>query len=165
MSYFLRHHPEDGGLDPDTHGFVCIGALAEACDVERPQVLEVVDRDSKGRFEVSEDGERIRAVYGHSYDLKAPGERCEPPETLYHGTPRRSVDAILREGLRPMNRQMVHLSATVQDAREVGRRRDRTPAVLEIDASGASDAGVQFRRAGEVYLARRIPPEFIRRRE
>jgi putative RNA 2'-phosphotransferase len=161
MSYLLRHHPEDGGVGPDERGFVPIDALAEAVGATRQQILEVAERDPKGRFEISEDGEMIRAAYGHSFDLEQPGELCEPPATLYHGTPRRSVDSILREGLRPMGRQMVHLSATVEDARTVGLRRDEHPIVLAIDAAGAAEAGVCFYHAGEVYLADRIPPEFI----
>ncbi len=159
MSYLLRHHPEDGGLEPDALGFVSLEALADALSVDRETVLAVVERDPRGRFEVV--GETIRAVYGHSFEVANPGEPCEPPPVLYHGTPRRSVDAILREGLRPMGRQMVHLSRTVEDAREVGRRRDAKPVVLAIDAAGATEAGILFRRAGEVYLCERIPPEFI----
>ena len=159
MSYLLRHRPEDGGMEPDGHGFVPLEALAKAVDAGREQVLEVVERDPKGRFEV--EGGMIRAAYGHSYDVADSGEVCEPPEVLYHGTPRRSVDAIMREGLRPMGRQMVHLSATVAEAREVGRRRDAKPVVLVIDAAGASAAGLTFRRAGRVYVAPRIPPGFI----
>lgn len=159
MSYFLRHHPEEAGLEPDAHGFVPLGALARACAATPERVREVARRDPKGRFEVQ--AHSIRAVYGHSYEVLPPGEPCVPPDTLYHGTPRRSVPAILREGLRPMDRQMVHLSPTVEQAREVGRRRDAKPAVLVVDAEGASRAGIDFRRAGEVYLAEYIPPEFI----
>jgi putative RNA 2'-phosphotransferase len=161
MSYLLRHHPEDGGLQPDAHGFVALDALAEALKVPAETVLQVVERDPKGRFEVA-DG-MIRAVYGHSYEVEDPGEPCEPPDVLYHGTPRRSVDAILREGLRPMGRQMVHLSGTVAEAREVGRRRDSRPVVLVIDAKGAAEAGIRFRRAGEVYLCAHVPAVFVRR--
>lgn len=159
MSYVLRHHPEDSGHVPDMGGFLPIEALAEAVGATPDQVAEVVEHDPKGRFEVS--GGMIRAVYGHSFEVEEPGEACAPPERLYHGTPRRSVDAILREGLKPMTRQMVHLSATVEDAREVGRRRNHNPVVLVIEAARAADAGVCFRRAGAVYLTHHVPPEFI----
>lgn len=148
-------------MAPDSRGFVSLESLAGACGAASEQVHEVVERDPKGRFEISEDGEMIRAAYGHSFDLEQPGVPCEPPATLYHGTPRRSVDAILREGLRPMGRQMVHLSATVEDARNVGLRRDEHPVVLAIDAAAAAEADVCFYHAGEVYLAERVPPEFI----
>lgn len=159
MSYILRHHPEDGGMTPDARGFVPLDALEDAVGATREQVLEVVERDPKGRFEV--EAGMIRAVYGHSFEVEEPGEPCEPPEALYHGTARRSVDAIMREGLRPMSRQMVHLSATVQDAREVGRRRDPKPVVLTIDTARAGESGISFRRAGEVYLCAGVPPQCI----
>ncbi|MGM0494549.1 MAG: RNA 2'-phosphotransferase, partial [Armatimonadota bacterium] len=54
-----------------------------------------------------------------------------------------------------------HLSATVEDARNVGLRRDEHPVVLAIDAAAAAEAHVCFYHAGEVYLAERVPPEFI----
>lgn len=162
MSYFLRHHPEDAGLAPDERGFVPLADLACAVGADQGTVPEVVARDPQGRFEI--DGGSIRATYGHSIEVREIGRPVEPPEVLYHGTPRRRVETILREGLRPMGRQMVHLSETAEQARRVGRRRDPKPAVLRIGARRAARAGVQFRRAGSVYLAGHIPPEFIERR-
>ncbi len=159
MSYFLRHHPEDAGLEPDAHGFVRLEGLAEAVGAKRSEVEEVAARDEKGRYEIA--GEMIRATYGHSIPVEPPDEVCEPPEVLYHGTPRRSVQAILREGLRPMGRRMVHLSGSVPQAREVGRRRDSRPVVLIVDAKAAAEGGIRFWRAGEVYLCAGVPPEFI----
>ncbi|MGC9319148.1 MAG: RNA 2'-phosphotransferase [Armatimonadota bacterium] len=161
MSYFLRHHPEDGGLTPDARGFVPLAGLVGAVGADEEMVREVVACDAQGRFEIA--GDRIRATYGHSIEVNQVGQAVEPPDVLYHGTPRRRVKDILRDGLRPMGRQMVHLSETVAQARRVGRRRDPKPAILRIDARRAAEAGVQFRRAGSVYVARQVPPEFIRR--
>lgn len=159
MSYLLRHNPAAGNLRLDERGCVDLGELAEALGVPEEAVREVVARDPKGRFVIERNA--IRATYGHSIDVEAPGEAVQPPAVLYHGTPRRAVEAILREGLRPMGRQMVHLSVTRQEARVVGRRRDTEPAILRIDARAAHDAGIEFRRSGSVYLAPRVPPEFI----
>ncbi len=159
MSYLLRHHPEAEQLAPDERGFVPLGALADALDVRIEELLEVAGRDPRGRFEIM--GEMIRAAYGHSYPVDEAGKICDPPPVLYHGTPRDKVETILREGLKAMGRQMVHMSATAEDARNVGRRRDPEPVVLRVDAAGASEAGICFRRAGRVYLAEHIPPQFL----
>ncbi|MFO7948290.1 MAG: RNA 2'-phosphotransferase [Armatimonadota bacterium] len=164
MSYLLRHHPEKGDLQPDPEGYVPLDDLVEALhslgrDATAGDVREVVQQDPKGRYEIR--GDMIRATYGHSFDIAESGEECVPPDTLYHGTPRRSVEAIMQEGLRPMQRQWVHLSATVEEARKVGQRRDSKPAILAIDAYSAHEDGITFRRAGSVYLSPHIPPEYI----
>ncbi len=45
-----------------------------------------------------------------------------PPEFLYHGTATRFMASILKEGLKPGERQHVHLSEDVQTATAVGQR-------------------------------------------
>ena len=66
----------------------------------------------------------------------------------------------------PMNRQYVHLSADLETAREVGRRKSRQPVVLVVDAGAAHDDGVRFYHGNQtVWLADGIPPRYISRRE
>jgi len=56
----------------------------------------------------------------------------------------------------------VHLSASVEDAIEVGKRRTDRPVVLRIDAKAALAEGVRIEKATDrVYVADFIPPEFI----
>lgn len=164
MSYLLRHHPEKGDLAPDPEGFVPLDDLVEALDylgksASEEQVRQVVEEDPKGRYEIA--GGMIRATYGHSYDIAESGTECVPPETLYHGTPRHNIEKIMREGLRPMQRQWVHLSGTINEARQVGRRRDSNPAILTVEAQDAHEASITFRKAGSVYLAEQIPPVYL----
>lgn len=84
MTYVLRHHAEELGVAMDEAGFVRVADLLESEPVKRnstteADVREVVDKDSKGRFELAnanedvsgpagtEKGELlIRAVQGHS---------------------------------------------------------------------------------------------------
>ena len=82
--------------------------------------MHVVKHGSKQRFAV--EGGRIRARYGHSVPLAISYEYAEPPATLYHGTSEANLASILREGLLPMGRQKVHLSADTETARQVGLR-------------------------------------------
>ncbi|AIG75123.1 Hypothetical protein AJAP_11170 [Amycolatopsis japonica] len=68
-----------------------------------------------------------------------------------------------REGLRPMNRHAVHLSATVDTARAVGARRG-VPVLLAVDAREMTAAGHEFQvSANGVWLTAAVPPEFLRR--
>ncbi|MDW8102286.1 MAG: RNA 2'-phosphotransferase [Anaerolineae bacterium] len=167
MSYILRHHPERVGLTLDEEGFVPVDELAKAIAstpgwewVERHHLIQVVTGDPKGRFQVV--GDKIRAAYGHSVDISLKYKPVKPPEILYHGTSRRAVPSIKKEGLKPQKRRYVHLSADVGTALEVGSRHDENPVVLAIKAREAFKAGIFFTKAAPaIFLSDPIPPEFI----
>lgn len=163
MSYLLRHNPQ--GLRIDERGFVRMSRLAEKISkrfpVDESFIRELVEDADKKRFEIIDD--RIRALYGHSFKV-----RSKPPEdktisVLYHGTTHHSLPSILRQGLKPMARQWVHLSPTRKIAEDVGRRRTPQPAILLIDATSARRAGVRFYRATDkVFLCRKVPPAYLK---
>ena len=171
LSLILRHRPDLVGIRLDEFGFsdVNVGELAKrisrlrgfewvtARDIER-----VVTRDPRGRFEIR--GGRIRATYGHSVPVLPPGDPLEnPPPVMYHGTTRRALGRILREGIRPMRRRFVHLSATPEAAAEVGRRHGRDVVVLVVDARGLVQRGIRVWRASDlIYLTEWVPPELIK---
>ncbi len=114
----------------------------------------------KQRFE-KQDG-RIRAFYGHSMPDKIQKPAAQPPSVLFHGTTPEKVEIILREGLKSMNRQYVHLSSDQETAQKVGARYSRTPVILEIRAAEAHESGIAFYPGNEdVWLADAVPPEFI----
>lgn len=88
----------------------------------------------------------------------------EPPDELYHGTVERFLDAILSEGLRPMERHHVHLSGDIQTAIALGSRRGK-PRVLRVNAKEMHEAGHQFyRSANGVWLTETVPPAFLKLR-
>jgi putative RNA 2'-phosphotransferase len=114
----------------------------------------------KRRFQV--EGNRIRARYGHSLARPIRYEPCTPPPRLYHATSPDALASIRREGLRPMERQYVHLSPDPETAIHVGARHADRPVVLTVRAAEAHAAGVEFHQADEaIYLARHIPAEFL----
>ena len=89
---------------------------------------------------------------------------AEPPAYLYHGTVARNLDAIRAEGLRPMDRQHVHLSPDRETADPVGARRGR-PVILSVDAGAMHRAGHVFHvSANGVWLTDAVPPEYLRLR-
>jgi putative RNA 2'-phosphotransferase len=165
LSGALRHFPEDAGLSLDDRGWAdyseVVDAVTRRYDWAEPEHVEgVILTDPKGRFERA--GERVRAAYGHSVDVTLDAPETPVPDELYHGTTPGSVEAIREEGLKPMDRQRVHLSETVEEAREVGRRRAGDPTVFAIDtAAMAADGRRIVRRGRGVYTTDRVPPEYL----
>ena len=165
LSFWLRHKPERGGLTLSPEGWAAIDELVaayerEGLEMDRPTLENVIRLDLKKRFEVQ--GDKVRARYGHSVELEDKPHPGMPPSTLYHGTAQRFVPRILEAGLHPMKRQFVHLSPDKKTARDVGKRRDQTPTILEVDAHKAHEAGIQFYPRGKgIWLSDPIPPQFL----
>jgi len=166
LALVLRHRPESIGIALDPSGFVDLEVLAKAIAghpgwawVSEDVIRAAAERDAR-RYEI--DGTRIRARYGHSVPIDAPGPPVVPPEWLYHGTSPESLVGVQREGLTPQGRQFVHLSATRQDALAVGKRHSSNPVVVTVLARRAHEAGVKFYQASAaIYLAREIVPDFL----
>ncbi|ONG57875.1 hypothetical protein BKE38_03955 [Pseudoroseomonas deserti] len=164
MALLLRHDPAAGGISLDAEGWTPVEALLRGLQrlghpLDRAALDALVAGDAKTRYAVSADGARIRANQGHSLDGVALAHRAAvPPAVLYHGTVARCLEAILREGLRPMARHHVHLSAEPATARAVGQRRG-TPVVLQVDAAALQAEGAVFRRSENgVWLCDHVPP-------
>lgn len=170
LSYVLRHAPETIGLTLDREGWADMVALMEGAGkagrhLDLTLIRAVVAGSDKKRFAISEDGQRIRAVQGHSTRTVALtfAER-QPPAVLYHGTATRFVESILREGLRPGARQYVHLSEDMATAVAVGKRYGK-PVVLKIDALRMHQQGFRFFLAENgVWLVESVPSLFLERR-
>lgn len=168
VSYALRHAPWEYELEPDAEGFVPVGQLLTALNetghygrpVTAADLEAVVDAPGKRRHEIR-DG-RIRALYGHSVQETIKRVPSTPPSVLYHGTTHRTLGQILKEGLKPMGRQLVHLSADVETAEQVGKRRDRNPVILLVDAAAAHEDGIAFYEGNDkVWLADTVPPQYL----
>jgi len=123
------------------------------------EVRAVVTDADKKRFELREN--RVRATYGHSFPVKMGSEPVEPPPQLFHGTARDLAQSILRNGLRPRDRQYVHLSASVEEAQAVGKRHDPSPAIVVVDAKRAHTEGVHFFASGPLFLAEGVSARFL----
>ena len=152
-----------------TGGWVEVDALLAASarsgfQVSRDELAEVVARNDKKRFAFDDLGTLLRAQQGHSASVDLDLEPAAPPETLYHGTPERNVDEILRSGLLKMRRHHVHLSPDEATARAVGARRGR-PVVLAVAAGEMHREGHAFHRSGNgVWLVEHVAPRYLSRR-
>ena len=169
VSYALRHAPWEYELEMDDDGFVLIDQLLnsinESKSYDRPITKEdlqyIINNSDKKRHEIIDD--KIRALYGHTIDNKIKKEESIPPVVLYHGTANRFLNDILSKGLLPMNRQYVHLSVDKDTALLVGKRRDNTPVLLEIDAKKAHEDGIKFYIGNDkVWLCDFVPIKYIK---
>lgn len=167
VSYALRHAPWEYELEMDEEGWVDIkkllGALKQSLRWEKLNISDLetmlIDSDKK-RYEIAEG--KIRAFYGHSIPTKILKINAYPPRILYHGTARCFLHSILQEGLKPNQRQDVHLSSNMETALRVGKRRDEQPVILAINAEIAYMTGVKFYYGNEmVWLADDIPSKYI----
>lgn len=167
LSGLLRHFPYSFGVEVDKEGWAELRrvsqVLVDKYGVEPSAIGLIVKFDPKGRFELRNG--KIRARYGHTIDVKTDwGEisDAEVPPKLYHGTAPENLQSILERGLLPMKRKEVHLSESVEDALEVGRRYSKRPVVLEIDAKSLVKAGISMRKKGRIYTVSHVPPQFIK---
>ena len=164
LSYLLRHRPKEYPLAFDRHGFVAWSAIVDLVqerffDATEQAVRAVVTESEKKRFELRDD--KVRATYGHSFPVDLGLEPVEPPPELYFGTARDLAQSILHKGLKPRDRQFVHLSASLEEAEAVGKRRDPVPAIVVVDTRAARQADVAFYRSGPLFLAENVPPQFL----
>jgi putative RNA 2'-phosphotransferase len=166
LSYVLRHRPESVGLRLDEAGWVGVDDLLAALasgglPLSHDELDVVVATNDKRRFAYDPSGRRIRASQGHSVPVDLGYAPSRPPGVLFHGTVDRALCAVLAEGLRPVDRHAVHLSADVATARAVGARRGRL-VVLRVDAAGMAAEGAVFTRsANGVWLTDAVPARHL----
>ncbi len=169
ISYALRHAPWEYELELDENGFVPIEQLLHSLkslneygrDVTKEDLEYIVAHSDKKRHEIV--GDKIRALYGHSVPIKIEKIPGTPPDVLYHGTARRFLDSIMKDGLLPMKRRYVHLSVDTDMATLVGKRRDANPVILQIDSKAALNAGIKFYIGNDkVWLCDKMPAKCIK---
>jgi putative RNA 2'-phosphotransferase len=164
LTYLLRHQPKEYPLVFNKRGFVDWDDIVELVqerfyDVTEEQIEAVVSGSEKKRFEF-EDG-KVRATYGHSFPVDLGEEAAEPPERLYYGAARDLAQSMLKNGLKPRDRQYTHLSVTAEEAEAVAHRHDPAPAIIVVDVRAAQGEGIRFYESGPLYLAGIIPAKFL----
>jgi putative RNA 2'-phosphotransferase len=164
LSYLLRHRPAEYPLAFDRQGFAAWTDVVEIVqerydEATEAEIRAVVNDAGKMRFEFRDD--KVRATYGHSFPVDLGLEQVEPPLELYYGTARDLAQSILRDGLKPRDRRYVHLSASLEDAEAVGKRRDPAPAIIVVNTSAARQGGIAFYLSGPLFLCENVPPKFL----
>ncbi|NJL92931.1 MAG: RNA 2'-phosphotransferase [Anaerolineae bacterium] len=168
LAHALRHAPWLYELELDADGWADLEMLLQALreaktafrHVSRADIERVLANADKPRYVL--EGDRIRALYGHSLPGKVTHTPAEPPAVLYHGTVREALSEIRAKGLLPMSRQFVHLSAEGALAQQVAQRKGDAVVILTVKAADAYAAGVVFYPGNAlVWLADAVPPGFL----
>lgn len=166
LSRVLRHEPELAGLSLQAGGWARIDVLLRGMKraghrLNLEELKQLVAENDKRRFTISDDGTLIRAAQGHSVKVNLGLEAVVPPKTLFHGTASANLDSIFAEGLKPGNRQQVHLSIDCETALKVGQRHGK-PTVLRVDTGRMHKNGHHFFKADNgVWLTDCIPSNYL----
>lgn len=156
LAYILRHSSM-----VDNFGWISIDVLCKQYGYTIVELEIIVANDNKGRFLFSDDKTAVRALYGHSVKIELNLSPSTPPAVLYHGTAKKNIDLIYAEGIRPMSRNKVHLSSTIETAKLVGQRHG-TPIVLEINTYAmATDGHSLYQLNNDIWQTDYIPTKYI----
>jgi 2'-phosphotransferase len=145
LSYHLRHDPT---VKRDAEGFVALAALPIHDPVE--WVQQIVRECSKQRFTLQQrdDGWYIRANQGHSAAVAGQladdtmlTRIVDPIEGVFHGTYRKHLPAIQRDGLNRMNRKHIHIA---KSHAAISGQRATCDVFLYIDVARAMADGIVF---------------------
>jgi len=160
MSFHLRHDP---AAQTTRGGWMFVDDLAEVLqanghNVTPEQLLVVAGALGEPRFQL--DGSEVRAAYGHSIGRRSDYEAAAVPEWLYHATTAANMRSIFeaQAGLRPMGRQMVHLSTDPLRALHSARR--HAPEVHLLKVRG-QDLVELVKAADDTWLVPSVPVSAI----
>ncbi len=173
MALILRHQPDKFNLTMDGRGWIDLEDFVEAIRRARPQysrwlrtahIEAVVETDEKGRYQI--DGGMIRATYAHSVNVNLDDLPEAQVDHLYFPVSEEELDLVLESGLRPSDRNMIHLSATPDKAYSAGRVHIADPILLEVDVKASTDAGNFIFRAGKtVYITEAVEADHLKKFE
>lgn len=168
LTLILRHKPETINATMDGQGWVRCEDIKNNTYNTRKQItttdLEtLVQLDDKNRFSFSECGEMIRANQGHSVEVDLGLTPKQPPKTLYHGTKHHLLNIITKEGLKPMERNYVHLSDDLLTAVSVGERGKGNVIILHVDTDAMFQDGIEFYKSvNGVWLTKEVTTRYLK---
>lgn len=170
LCYLLRHDKEaitnkecPGAWFDIEDVLIAINKIDRLKDVTKEDINSYIN--SAIRFE--RKGSQIRACYGHSFPYELIDSSQEPPMILYHGTINERMTSISIEGIKPMNRHLVHLSTNRESARQVAQRHSELTGspirIISINADYMYKAGYLFypTKPNTVWLTREVPSKYF----
>lgn len=165
LSLILRHNPAEAHITLDEYGWADVKMLCKNLNITQDDLNQVVDNNT--RFIYNDDKTKIKAAHGHSVPIKYTTIKT-PPKFLYHGTADRFVDSIMKQGLLPQSRAVVHMSVSAEVARKIAARHtggsETKTVILIIDAEQMWLDGFTFYESEDgVWLADRVPPKYIKK--
>lgn len=167
LSLILRHKPEIINLKINSEGWANIDELIKKTNdnglsINYTDVKEIVEKNNKMRFKISNDEKNIRANQGHSININLNLKEKKPPNILYHGTTIKFIESIKENGLVKNKRHHVHLSTDKYSAINVGKRHGK-PIVLEIDSKKMYQDGYLFYLSENlIWLTDKVLPKYLK---
>lgn len=168
LSLVLRHQPELIGLELDENGWTDVNDLIiktteHGIKLDFDTLQHIVSTNSKKRFSLNGDLNKIRANQGHSIEVDLGYVVQIPPEILYHGTAIQNVESILQLGIEKRGRHHVHLSYDIETAIKVGQRHGKV-FIFEVDAGQMHKDNFQFYKSENgVWLTNNVPAGYLRK--
>ncbi|KAJ1999918.1 hypothetical protein GGI04_004370 [Coemansia thaxteri] len=155
LTFLLRHGAERNGLQLRDDGSIAIKdllAFKKLRQTKFEQIKNVVEMDSKNRYALFEEGENqwyIRAVQGHSINLKQPPliklTSETAPASIVHGTMRHKVPLIQETGLNRMERTHIHFATGLPgEDGVISGMRQTANAYIYVDVARAMSDGIEF---------------------
>jgi 2'-phosphotransferase len=160
MSYYLRHHIDEISNTVTPDGYVKLSDLLKHNDFVKNKITVtdieyIVKNNDKQRFKLilsDTDGElMIRANQGHSISesnisnqidqTKIYSEIIEPLSYCVHGTTKKAIKEIKKNGLNKMSRTHIHFAS---DPNAISGFRSSSSVLIHIDMLNAMTDGIKF---------------------
>ena len=167
ISLILRHKPEAINKELRHDGYMLINDLIEGMNNKGYNITindldRIVREDGKQRYSFNSNKTMIRANQGHSIKVDIGLKEIIPPNILYHGTCIRVKDIILKEGIKKMSRQYVHLSKDIETAEKVGKRHGEL-LIFKINCEQMIKDNIKFYISENgVYLTDYVDSKYIK---
>lgn len=159
LAYLLRHNMNSPLL---VDGWCDIGYVCDMLSIRIEDILRLVEKDDKGRYEISGDNTKVRALYGHSLPVELGLKPVAPPDILYHGTSETAFSSIQSVGIMPRSRNFVHLSDDIETARKVAKRHSENIMVIQVNAKKMFEDGCSFfNPVGHTWLVKQVLTDYL----
>jgi len=158
LSYLLRHGARNQGMTISSGGYLAVAAVLQHWqfkDYTEPEILVAVEKNAKQRFALKTEGNVlfICAWQGHSAqvgnvdqsELTTPLDISALPELVIHGTFWSNLTPILKDGLKKMGRNHIHMAAGLDVTSGIRKESDT---ILKINVRQAMADGIEFMRSG-----------------
>ena len=169
ISYHLRHKPVELGIELDKDGYAQLDKFLFKLSNKVLTELTIADiqyylnNSEKKRFEIDIENNRIRAKYGHSVDIDNTYDELLVPVPLYHGTPRSNIESILKNGLKKMSRNYVHVTSDINLAISTALRYADDYVIIEIDTQEyLKDGNKIYFAGGDIYLMDKVNSNYLK---
>lgn len=159
LSNILRHNAVKWSLPIRSDGFVKLSDLTshyKFSHTNEDEIRWIVFTSDKQRFQIStlEDGkEYIRATQGHTIQSVTNDgllEEIHSPSEIpvcIHGTYKKNLPGIMRDGLKRCSRNHIHLATDKPNGKVISGARVNTEVFIHIDTEKAMANGLKFYRS------------------